>query len=91
MATPKTRSKEELIEELYLLPENMKAEIIDGTIVPMSPTGGKPSRVSGLIFASLLAYEQMVGKGIALPNNAEFIVNLLTEALLVQMPLIRLL
>lgn len=32
------RTKEELIEELYRLPDNMKAEIIDGAIVPMSPT-----------------------------------------------------
>jgi Uma2 family endonuclease len=76
MATSTVRSKEELIEELYRLPDNMKAEIIDGAIVPMSPTGITPSRVSGLIFASLLAYEKLVGKGMALPNNAGFIVNL---------------
>lgn len=76
MANSTVRSKEELIEDLYKLPENMKAEIIDGVIVPMSPTGGKPSRVSGLIFASLLAYEQRMGQGTALPNNAGFIVNL---------------
>lgn len=76
MATSTVRSREELIEELYNLPDNMKAEIIDGAIVPMSPTGGKPSRVSGLIVASLLAYEQVIGRGSALPNNAGFIVNL---------------
>ena len=76
MATSTVRSREELIEELYHLPENMKAEIIDGAIVPMSPTGGKPSRVSGLIFASLLAYERQTGQGSALPNNAGFIVDL---------------
>jgi Uma2 family endonuclease len=76
MATSTVRSREELIEELYRLPDNMKAEIIDGAIVPMSPTGGKPSRVSGLIFASLLAYEQQSGTGSALPNNAGFIVDL---------------
>lgn len=76
MATSAIRSKEELIEELYRLPDNMKAEIIDGAIVPMYPTGGKPSRVSGLIFASLLAYERQVGRGSALPNNAGFIVDL---------------
>jgi Uma2 family endonuclease len=76
MATSSVRSKEELIDELYRLPDNMKAEIINGAIVPMSPTGGKPSRVSGLIFASLLAYEQRMGEGTALPTNAGFIVNL---------------
>jgi Uma2 family endonuclease len=76
MATSTVRSKEELIEELYRLPDNMKAEIIDGAIVPMSPTGGLPSRVGGLIFASLLAYERQAGQGKALPNHAGFIVNL---------------
>jgi Uma2 family endonuclease len=76
MSTSTTRSKEELIEDLYKLPDNTKAEIIDGAIVPMSPTGSKPSRVSGLMFAILLAYEQRMGQGTALPNNAGFIVNL---------------
>ncbi len=76
MATSTVRSKEALIDELYRLPDNMNAEIINGAIVPMSPTGGKPSRVSGLIFASLLAYEQQLGKGTALPNNAGFLADL---------------
>lgn len=71
---PKTRS--ELIDALARLPDHIKAEIIDGEIVPMSPTGGKPSRASGLIFAGLLAYERRTGHGVALPNNAGFIVDL---------------
>ncbi len=76
MATSMVRSKEELIEELYRLPDNIKAEIIDGAIVPMSPTGGKPSLISGLIFAAILEYVRRTGRGIALPNNAGFIVDL---------------
>lgn len=76
MATPRVHSKEELIDELHRLPDNMKAEIIDGAIVPMSPTSGKPSLVSGLIFASLLEYVRRTGRGVALPNNAGFIVDL---------------
>jgi Uma2 family endonuclease len=76
MATHPPKTREELIEELYQLPDHIKAEIIDGVIVPMSPTGGKPSRVSGLIFISLYAYEQRVGWGMALPNNAGFLVDL---------------
>jgi Uma2 family endonuclease len=76
MTTSTVRSKEELIEELYRLPDHIKAEIIDGAIVPMSPTGGKPSLISGLIFASLLEYVRRTGRGVALPNNAEFLVNL---------------
>lgn len=76
MVTSTSRSREELIDALYRLPEHMKAEIIDGAIVPMSPMGGKPSRISGLIFASLLAYEEGHGQGIALTNNAGFLVDL---------------
>jgi Uma2 family endonuclease len=76
MATSTVRSKEQLIEDLYNLPDNMKAEIIDGAIVPMSPTGGKPSLVSGLIFAALLEYVRRTGRGVALPNNAGFLVDL---------------
>jgi hypothetical protein len=30
------------INDLYRMPENAKAEIVDGEIVPMSPTGGEP-------------------------------------------------
>ena len=76
MSTKLSPTQEELVEALYRLPDNMKAEIIDGAIVPMSPTGGKPSRISGLIFAALLAYEQNIEGGIALPNNVGYIVNL---------------
>jgi Uma2 family endonuclease len=72
--TAKTR--EQLIEELYHLPHDIKAEIMDGAIVPMSPAGGRHSRVSGLIFASLLAYERKYGQGHALPSNAAYLVNL---------------
>lgn len=76
MATSTVRSKAELIEELYRLPDNMKAEIIDEAIMPISPAGGLPSLVSGLIFASLLEYVRNTGRGVALPNNAGFIVDL---------------
>ena len=35
------------VEDLYLVPENRKAEIIDGELVLMSPTGFWPSRAAG--------------------------------------------
>ena len=38
------------IEELYRVPENGKAEIIQGRVVRMSPTGAKPGRTAGKIF-----------------------------------------
>jgi len=35
------------VEDLYRVPEHGKAEIVNGEIVLMSPTGGLPSRVRG--------------------------------------------
>ena len=35
------------IEDLYRVPENGKAEIVNGDLVLMSPTGGRSSRVGG--------------------------------------------
>ena len=65
---------EATIEELYKIRE--KAEIVNGEIVRMSPTGGLPSWASGAIFASLKQYEQESRSGYAFPDNAGFIVNL---------------
>ena len=66
---------EATVEDLYHVPENGKAEIVDGEIVTMPPTGDKPSRAGGSVYASLRAYE---GKtpGRAYPDNAGFLVHL---------------
>lgn len=64
------------IDDLYRVPDNGKAEIVDGEIVRMSPTGIKPSRKSGRIYASLLEYEDVYGGGCAVPDNAGFVVEL---------------
>ncbi|MBA3946316.1 MAG: Uma2 family endonuclease [Herpetosiphonaceae bacterium] len=64
------------IEDLYQMPKHTKAEIIDGAVVAMSPTGFWPSRASGEIYASLRDYERQTKAGYAIPDNAGFIVNL---------------
>ena len=66
---------EATVEDLYHVPENGKAEIVDGEIVTMPPTGDKPARAGGSVYASLRAYE---GKtpGRAYPDNAGFLVHL---------------
>jgi len=64
------------IEDLYHVPENGKAEIVNGELVRMPPTGGVPSRSGGKIYMSLYAYEQQTGSGYAFPDNAGFIVKL---------------
>jgi Uma2 family endonuclease len=71
-----THSNTELIEQLYQLPHNLKAEIVDTTIVPLSPAGGLSSRTSGMIFVALHHYSQLTGSGVALPGNAAFLVDL---------------
>lgn len=62
------------IAELYKV--EGKAELVDGEIVYMSPTGHRPGRASLDIAASLRAYERTVGGGVALPDNVGFVVHL---------------
>lgn len=52
-----------------------KAEIVGGRIVHMSPTGRRPGRASGAVFASLRAMEKDLG-GFAYPDNVAFLVDL---------------
>lgn len=67
---------EATIDDLYRVPENGKAEIVNGELVLMSPTGGVPGRTAGNIYVSLHQYERQVGGGYAFPDNVGFMVNL---------------
>ena len=53
-----------------------KAELVQGEIVLMSPTGGLPGRAGGKMYRRLADYEERVGGGYAFPDNVGFIVNL---------------
>ena len=53
-----------------------KAELVNGEVKHMSPTGGRPGRAGGGIYASLLRHEQEHAGGYALPDNVGFIVDL---------------
>lgn len=64
------------IGDLYRVPENGKAELINGEIVLMSPTGGVPGRAAGRIYRSLDDYERELGGGYAFPDNVGFLVDL---------------
>jgi Uma2 family endonuclease len=74
MATSKRR--EATIEDLYNVPEGYNAELIDGEIVLMSPTGEKPNRASLRLAASLLAHEDRTHTGYAYSDGIAFVVNL---------------
>lgn len=69
------------IEDLYQVPDKAKAELVDGEIVLMSPTGDMPGRASGSIYINLRqhegktpgrAYTDNVGFRVNLPNRGSF-------------------
>ena len=64
------------IDALRRVPDHGKAEVVNGTVKLMSPTGGRPARAGGKIYASLLRHEEEHGGGYALPDNAGFLVDL---------------
>jgi Uma2 family endonuclease len=64
------------IEDLYQVPNHGKAEIVNGELITMSPTGFLPGRASGEIYASLRHYERQTRRGYAIPDNVGFVVNL---------------
>lgn len=68
------------IETLYSLPEQSKAEIVNGELVLMPPTGFLPSRAAGEIYASLREYERRTRSGFAFADNVGFKVNLPNRA-----------
>ena len=67
---------EATIEDLYRVPENGKAEIVDGDLVLMSPTGFLPNYAAGEIFASLREYGRRTKSGYAMTDNIGFAVDL---------------
>lgn len=70
MKTPAT------IEDLYRVPENGKAELVNGELVLMSPAGFWPSRATGTIYVSLRDYTRRTKSGYAIADNAGFVVDL---------------
>ena len=64
------------IEDLYSIPENGKAEIVNGEIVLMSPTGGDPGFAGDEIFVSLRQFARQTKIGRAVGDNKAFRVNL---------------
>ena len=65
---------EATIEDLYKV--KSKAELVNGEIVHMPPTGGLPNQAAGEIFASLREYARRTRGGHAVGDNAAFVVDL---------------
>ena len=64
------------IDDLYKLPDNGKAEIVNGEILLMSPTGDLPNSAAGAIYASLRQFARTTGRGRAYTDNIGYKVNL---------------
>jgi Uma2 family endonuclease len=60
------------LDDLYRVTD--KAELIAGRIVPLMPTGRRPSRVASRIFRSLDDYSEATGRGEAYGDNTAFAV-----------------
>jgi Uma2 family endonuclease len=71
-----TTKSQATIEDLYNVPENRKAEVVNGELVLMAPTGFWPNRASFNITLSLREYEGDTKVGFAVSDNAGFKVNL---------------
>ena len=65
---------EATIEDLYKV--EGKAELVNGEIVHMSPTGGFPHNAADEITASLRVYAKRTKTGYGIGDNAAFVVNL---------------
>jgi len=65
---------EATIEDLYRVEQ--KAELVNGEIVLMSPTGFTPSYAGYEIFVSLRSYVKRIKQGIAIGDNQTFRVSL---------------
>src|SRR5438105_262281 len=64
------------IEDLYKVAENGKAEIINGELIKMPPTGDFPNRAAGNIYLSLRNIEKLINNGRAYTDNIGYKVNL---------------
>ena len=64
------------IEDLYHLPSEQKAELVNGEIVLMSPSGDDPNYAGGEIYDSLRDYVRATKRGRAVTDNCGFAVDL---------------
>jgi len=71
-----TQTIQATLDDLARVAEHAKAELIDGALVLMSPTGFLPNYVAGEIYASLREYARRTRAGYAIADNAGFVVDL---------------
>jgi len=72
--TPMSTKVEATIEDLYKV--EGKAELVNGEIILMSPTGRRPGYAGDAILVSLFQYSNRHNIGIAVGDNKAFVVDL---------------
>ncbi len=75
-ATSMSTKTEATIEDLYHVPEDGKAEIVNGELVLMSPTVDLPSSAAMEIAVSLRDHAKRTGVGRSYGDNTGFVVDL---------------
>ena len=70
------RRREATVEDLHRVGEDVKAELVGGELVVMTPAGGLHGYACAQICASLVEYARRTGRGMGLPDNVGFVVNL---------------
>ncbi len=63
------------IDDLYRVPDGQKAELVNGEVVLLLPTGDEPGYAGDEIFVSLRTYARqgtMLGRGRAVGDNKGF-------------------
>ena len=76
MTTPLFSAPEATVEDLYGVPDNAKAELVNGKLVLMPPTGIEPGYAGDEIFVSLREYARQNRTGRAVGDNKGFLVDL---------------
>ena len=71
-----TKVRRATVADLYAVPDNGKAELVDGALLPMSPAGRMPGYAGDEIYSSLRTYSQETDSGEAVSDNKGFLVDL---------------
>ena len=64
------------VADLYRVADGQKAELVDGEVVLMAPTGGKSGYAGDAVLVSLWTYARQGNVGHAVGDNKGFVVNL---------------
>src|SRR6059058_1858075 len=76
MRCPMLTQERATIQDLYQAPDNQKAELVNGQVVLLMPTGDAPGYAGDEIFASLRDYVKRTRRGRAVADNKGFLVSL---------------